>query len=34
LNESHHIQSDVYLERLYKTLSAKKDPAAGKNSAK
>jgi hypothetical protein len=24
LNESHHIQSDVYFERLYKTLSAKK----------
>jgi glyoxylase-like metal-dependent hydrolase (beta-lactamase superfamily II) len=26
LNDSHHIQSDVYLERLYKTLSAKKNP--------
>ncbi len=26
LNESHHIQSDVYLARLYKTLSAKKTP--------
>jgi cyclase len=33
LNESHHIQSDVYLERLYRTLSAKKDPAAGRNGA-
>jgi cyclase len=25
LNESHHIQSDVYFERLYRTLSAKKN---------
>jgi glyoxylase-like metal-dependent hydrolase (beta-lactamase superfamily II) len=33
LNESHHIQSDVYFERLYKTLSAKKDPAAGRSAA-
>jgi cyclase len=32
LNESHHIQSDVYFERLYRTLSAKKNPAAGRNS--
>jgi cyclase len=31
LNESHHIQSDVYLERLYKTLSAKKNAAAGRS---
>jgi len=27
LNESHHIRSDVYFERLYKTLSAQKPPA-------
>jgi cyclase len=33
LNESHHIQSDVYLERLYKTLSAKKDPAPARKRA-
>ena len=33
LNESHHIQSDVYFERLYRTLSTKTDPAAGKASA-
>ena len=33
LNESRHIQSDVYFERLYKTLSAKQNPAAGRNSA-
>lgn len=33
LNESHHIQSDVYFQRLYKSLSAKKNPAAGRNSA-
>jgi hypothetical protein len=32
LNESRHIQSDVYFERLYKTLSAK-NPAAGRNGA-
>jgi cyclase len=31
LNESHHIQSDVYFERLYRTLSAKKNPVAGQN---
>jgi cyclase len=29
LNESHHIQSNVYFERLYRTLSAKKNPGAG-----
>ena len=33
LNESHHIQSDVYFERLYKTLSAKKTPNAGRTGA-
>ena len=33
LNESHHIQSDVYFERLYRTLSAKKNPAASPNTA-
>jgi glyoxylase-like metal-dependent hydrolase (beta-lactamase superfamily II) len=32
LNESHHIQSDVYFERLYRTLSAKKNPTASKRS--
>jgi cyclase len=31
LNESHHIQSDVYFERLYKTLSAKRASATGKS---
>ena len=33
LNESHHIQSDVYFERLYRTLSAKKNPTADRNRA-
>lgn len=33
LNESHHIQSEVYFERLYKTLSAKKNAAAGRTGA-
>jgi cyclase len=33
LNESHHIQSDVYFERLYKTLSSKKNPDPSKNRA-
>jgi cyclase len=32
LNESHHIQSDVYFERLYRTLSAKKNSAGARNS--
>lgn len=31
LNESHHIQGDVYFERLYKTLSATRNSAAEKN---
>jgi cyclase len=31
LNESHHIQSDVYFERLYKTLSARKSSTAEKS---
>jgi cyclase len=33
LNESHHIQSDVYFERLYKTLSAKKNSDGSASSA-
>jgi cyclase len=32
LNESRHIQSDVYFERLYKTLSAKKNSTTSSNS--
>lgn len=31
LNESHHIQSDVYFERLYKTLSAEKGDRVSAN---
>jgi glyoxylase-like metal-dependent hydrolase (beta-lactamase superfamily II) len=33
LNESHHIQSDVYFERLYRTLSAKKNSTADRSRA-
>jgi cyclase len=33
LNESRHIQSDVYFERLYKTLSVRKAPNAGRTDA-